>query len=415
VSDKEDRKLVLSALNAAGYRGVALSSAKRRGAKRRRAASGTPEADENDSEDGNGDRDGGVFASDLENEASAASMPKQKQTPAASLLSPSSSPSSSLPHSPLPPQSPSPSPHKKRKKRGATAAGSSSSHVANEYLPEPAVDEGAAALGSFDFHELLDEDALRLKATVVNRAPVMMAWACVVCERLGFSREEALSIASVYTEMNAISKGVSLGIYDKKREADLKAVHASGGAQPYVDLLGRRVPLYRTASGSWHAFTTEDSSGSTTPGGGGAPPGAAYSYITRALRQTAPAVLGAMLLLAESYDPVELNRVGFGLYADFRPDVTGWGKRGELKCETLLRLRKKGPKNEPGESSEAGVIECSGNVDAKREELGEEPAHPGPDNTSDGVSAGKVFDLEPNNSFDTEFDEFTAEELSALP
>jgi hypothetical protein len=30
-------------------------------------------------------------------------------------------------------------------------------------------------------------------------------------------------------------------------------------------------------------------------------PGAAYSYITRALRQTAPAVLGAMRLLAESY------------------------------------------------------------------------------------------------------------------
>jgi len=214
--------------------------------------------------------------------------------------------------------------------------------------------------------------------------------------------------------MNAISKGVSLGIYDKKREADLKAVH-SAGAQPYVDLLGRRVPLYRTASGSWRAFTTEDSSGTTIPGGGGAPPGAAYSYITRALRQTAPAVLGAMRLLAESYDPVELNHVGFGLYADFRPDVSGWGKRGELTCETLLRLRKKGPKSEPGESSEAGAIEYICKVDAKREEPGEEPAHSGPDNALDGASAGKEFNLEPNNSFDTSFDDFTAEQLSALP
>ncbi len=100
------------------------------------------------------------------------------------------------------------------------------------------------------------------KYTVVNRAPIMMAWAFVVAERLGFRREEALSIgtphpppfhpavkllsrvlnstarlcgalpiavrghrslvlivqfsprlASAYTEMNAVTKGVSLGIY----------------------------------------------------------------------------------------------------------------------------------------------------------------------------------------------------------
>lgn len=33
-----------------------------------------------------------------------------------------------------------------------------------------------------------------LKSVVVNRAPVMTAWACVVAERLGFQRQEALSI-----------------------------------------------------------------------------------------------------------------------------------------------------------------------------------------------------------------------------
>ena len=55
--------------------------------------------------------------------------------------------------------------------------------------------EGAALIdGALDFHEISDEEALRHKFTVVNRAPVMMAWACVVAERLGFSRDEALSI-----------------------------------------------------------------------------------------------------------------------------------------------------------------------------------------------------------------------------
>lgn len=322
-----------------------------------------------------------------------------------------------------------------------------------------AADEGVA-LGSLDFHEILDEGALEHKSTVVNRAPVMMAWACVVAERLGFTREEALSIgtfrpshalrlslsilhpslflffiftihrllrsavrtnrpyiASVYTEMNAVSKGVSLGIYDKKREASLDIAHTTGGAQPYVDLLGRRVPLYRTASGSWRAFTTEDSSGSSTPGGGGAPPGAAFGYITRALRQTAPAVLGAMRLLAESYDdPVELNRMGFTLYASFRPDVSGWGKRGELKCETLLGLRK-GPKGHAGLNREnigAGMAKSEDNdqVIVKPEEPVKEPAYPVPD-ASDGASACNVTKTE--ELFDAPFDEFTAEELSILP
>lgn len=35
------------------------------------------------------------------------------------------------------------------------------------------------------------------KAVVVNRAPVMSAWCCVVAERLGFARQEALSIGEL--------------------------------------------------------------------------------------------------------------------------------------------------------------------------------------------------------------------------
>jgi hypothetical protein len=266
-----------------------------------------------------------------------------------------------------------------------------------------------------------------------------MAWASVVAERLGFSREEALSIgspslhppppfrhmtdsnsispcvASVYTEMNAVSKGVSLGIYDKKREAALNVAQTGGGSQPYVDLLGRRVPLYRTASGPWRAFTTEDSSGNSTPGGGGAAPGAAFGYITRALRQTASAVLGAMRLLAESYDdPMELNRMGFTLYADFRPDVNEWGGRGVLKCETILGLRKrrKGEAEHREESIGPGMTktktEDGGQVVAKPEEPDKEPAQSPPDDAPDADSG-------PNDLFDALFDDFTAEELSILP
>ena len=97
------------------------------------------------------------------------------------------------------------------------------------------------------------------KSTVVNRAPVMTAWATLVAERMHFTREEALSIgmwgiriferdislaqwfsvASVYTELNAVSKGTSLGIF--KIKGDDRGVEAAkDGSQPYIELMGRR-------------------------------------------------------------------------------------------------------------------------------------------------------------------------------
>jgi len=110
--------------------------------------------------------------------------------------------------------------------------------------------------------------------------------------------------------------------------------------------------------------------------------------------------------------------VGFALYADFRPDVSGWGKRGELKCETLLGLRKKGLKGEPGlssGSSGAAITHTqeSGRAAVKHEALDKD--HSVLDDASDGTPVDKESGLEPNNLFNASFDEFTAEELSGLP
>jgi hypothetical protein len=98
---------------------------------------------------------------------------------------------------------------------------------------------------------------LRLKSCVINRAPVMMAWSMLIAERMHFSRAEALSIgtfyfdlypcdvnsitASVYTEMNAVTKGVSLGIYKADEERGREAT--KDGSQPYVELIGRKYVL----------------------------------------------------------------------------------------------------------------------------------------------------------------------------
>ena len=65
----------------------------------------------------------------------------------------------------------------------------------DDELPDrPPEEVESAKYGNFDFKEVVDEDLLRMKSAVINRAPVMTAWAMVVAERLGFRREEALSI-----------------------------------------------------------------------------------------------------------------------------------------------------------------------------------------------------------------------------
>ncbi|KAK0486868.1 hypothetical protein EDD18DRAFT_651532 [Armillaria luteobubalina] len=209
-------------------------------------------------------------------------------------------------------------PTKKKRKREADDV--------NEFLPNGPTDE-AAKYGSLDFNEVLDTEVLIKKSTVINRAPLMTAWAMIVAERLGFQREEALSIASVYTEMNALSKGVSLGIYKEGKQKGLDAIR--DGSQPYVELMSRRIPLYQSQSDQWRALLNSKPAQPSSP----------FSYISRSFRQTTPHIIGALRLLAESFTPRELNNKGWALYTEFRPSVNAWGERSEVKCETILNLR----------------------------------------------------------------------------
>lgn len=240
------------------------------------------------------------------------SLRKQKKESSSTLVSPIAGPSA-VQNIITPP--------KRKRKRTST------DH--NEFFLDSQADE-AANLGSLEFNEILDEDVLRIKSTVVNRAPIMTAWATLVAERMHFKREEALSIASVYTEINAISKGISLGIYDKGKGKCLEV--PTEGSQPYVELMGRRVPLYHTQSGEWRALSN----------GSPVPPSTAFSYISRSFRQTTASIVGALRLLSESYEPQELNSKAWSLYMEFRPSVDKWGERSDVSCAKILDLRKKG-------------------------------------------------------------------------
>jgi len=76
--------------------------------------------------------------------------------------------------------------------------------------------------GDLDFDEELDESILQHKHVVVNRSPIMMAWATIVCEQLNFSREEALSIGACSAVVALLVAGL-LAAHDSGhtlREAD---------------------------------------------------------------------------------------------------------------------------------------------------------------------------------------------------
>lgn len=85
---------------------------------------------------------------------------------------------------------------------------------------------------------LTDLQSLRSKSTHINRAPVMTAWATVVAERLGFKREEALSIGEQPSTAKAGTRPLNISRYRfsvYRNERVIKrssAGYFSGGKEP---------------------------------------------------------------------------------------------------------------------------------------------------------------------------------------
>ncbi len=99
--------------------------------------------------------------------------------------------------------------------------------------------------------------------------------------------------------------------------------------------------MLSTASGEWRALDPHKYSDKASDSDElVSDPHTAFAYVRKNLAQQLGATIGAMRLLAESFAPQELNRKAFGLYYDFRPEVDGWGAKGEMKLEAILDLRR---------------------------------------------------------------------------
>lgn len=164
---------------------------------------------------------------------------------------------------------------------------------------------------------------------MVNRAPVLTLWAAVVAERLGFDRDEALTMGRVVAGLNAYAKGRSLGLFkpapeDVRRERK----RLEPGAQIHVDLLHRAVPVTVTPDGL-RALSK----------GKPIAPESVERYLEGKFGDALGAVERAMEELAASLDAEELARSAYSLYEVFRPEVPagvrGWGAAGVLDLQRI--------------------------------------------------------------------------------
>jgi len=166
----------------------------------------------------------------------------------------------------------------------------------------------------------------------INRAPVLTLWAAVVAERLGFDRDEALTLGRAVAGLNAHSKGVSLGLFKpsppevREKRAQLRPTEALT-----VELLHRAVPAVHT-SGGLRALEKERP----------ADPAAVQRYLASKFGDALDDVRAAMETLAQSRTPAQLAAQAYSLYEQFRPAVPagtrGWGAKGALDLAALRRL-----------------------------------------------------------------------------
>jgi hypothetical protein len=165
------------------------------------------------------------------------------------------------------------------------------------------------------------------ESILINRAPVLALWASVVAERLGYSRDEALSLGKAVTGLNAQSKGRRLGIHEKKEKGEEKRPRAA----MTVELMGRQVPAQRTAEG---VRAVSD--------GRPVDSDSAQRYLESKFGEQLAAVREAMEELARSLKPDVLAGRAFGLYEKFRPaipeGVRGWGAKGSLDLRLIRKL-----------------------------------------------------------------------------
>lgn len=169
---------------------------------------------------------------------------------------------------------------------------------------------------------------------LINRAPVLTLWATTVAERLGFARDEALTLGKAVAGLTAQSKGRHLGIFKPVSQEIKKARAQKRGEEFAIEICGRAVPAISTAEGVRAVNKGKPIDAMSVE-----------TYLKTKFGESLGAVTEAMRALANAFRPEQLSTEAFKLYENFRPaipgGVTGWGAKGELDIGRIRELARK--------------------------------------------------------------------------
>jgi hypothetical protein len=159
----------------------------------------------------------------------------------------------------------------------------------------------------------------------------------------GLSVPSSLSLAHSYITANAISKGRSIGMVSDHGDDVSLSTMLGGSTQPIIKVMGRDISVVRQAEeGEYRAIdikTVKDRHSKREAEGADLyniptyPPEAALGYIQRAFGKDLPLVVGACVVVMKSWlegdgtddekeeRRAELDKRGYGMYVEARPDV----------------------------------------------------------------------------------------------
>ena len=173
---------------------------------------------------------------------------------------------------------------------------------------------------------------MRHRTITINRAPVLTLWASVVARRLGFERDEALTLGRAVTTISSHPKDASPIVLTpspkcvKERRRALKT-----GKRVQFDLLKRTVPVVRTPHGLRALARNRPIA-----------PDTVEQYLEVKFGDALKLVRSAMKRLARSMSAPEIAAQADELYEKFRPRVRasepGWGAEGKLDLARIERL-----------------------------------------------------------------------------
>lgn len=171
------------------------------------------------------------------------------------------------------------------------------------------------------------------RTVTINRAPVLTLWAAVVAERLGYDREESLTLGQAVAGMNAAAKAKAIGKFHAPQKPAEKAKPKAPkvGEKVEVSLCGRMVPAVHTPEGL-RALNK----------GNPASPDTVKRYLEGKFGEALKDARDAMAALARSLPKDELETTAFSLYESFRPAIPrgtrGWGAKGVLDLSQIRAL-----------------------------------------------------------------------------